>query len=273
MLSEYRKYYEQTASLVPAWVHMSKSELCLNYIKYKEEKNSIAECYLAGLIAKYLKKAEAEYNSQYYKVISEDQYYNLITESILYVLDKQVWKDENSKLYNKESAPEIAINTNFKTSKINLFIYLQRDKRKLNNTALSLDTLEENSSDGYFIPAEDRDISTDMCIDSFVKKYFSNKEYINAYSLDLIINNDVFNNGIANKGALSITKVRNILTSLDYKYCKSFSDKYKVNFQEVKESIKYIEKTSNSSIDTLIRKLVKTLRRNKEFSDIVHNAC
>ena len=65
MLSEYRKYYEQIASQVPTWTKMSKSELCLNYVNYKKE------CYLAGLIAKYLKKAEIDYNSQYYKTIIE----------------------------------------------------------------------------------------------------------------------------------------------------------------------------------------------------------
>lgn len=245
---------------------MSKSELCLNYVNYKKE------CYLAGLIAKYLKKAEIDYNSQYYKTLSEDQYYDLIIESILYVLDKKIWKDKNSKLYNKENAPEIAINTTLKSARINLFVYMQRDKRKLNSNVLSLDELEENSSDGYFLPAKDKDISTNLYVYDIIKKYFNNKEYLNAYSLDLIMNNDVFSNKVSNGSMISITKVRTILTSLDYKYCKIFSDRYKVNLKETQESIKSIEKTPNSGIETSIRKLLKTLRKDKDLSLFLHNA-
>ena len=271
MLSEYRKNYEQLASQIPNWIKISKSELCFKYLKYKKENNPLCEVYLAAVIAKFLKRAESEYYNQSYQVISEEEYYDLIIESVMRMLSKKSWENKDSKLYGNVDAPEIAINTNIKSNKINLYVFLQRDKRKLNNNILSLDTLEENSSDGYFLPYNDEDISIDLYINQLVVDYFNHKEYANAFIIDSIMNKNIFihkNNNIE----FSPGKLKTCLKNIDDQYCKIFSNQYNLNLNEVKHSIKYVKELSNSKLNTTIQRLFKNLKNNKELYSLTHNA-
>ena len=97
MLSEYRKNYEQFASQLHDWKKLSKSELCFKYLEYKEDNNPLYEVYLAAVIAKFLKKAEVDYYNQTYKIISEEQYYDIIIESIT-----RMWKNVKSENRNRQ---------------------------------------------------------------------------------------------------------------------------------------------------------------------------
>ena len=270
MITEYINAYERYANNIRDWAKMSKSDLCFAYIKNRDEKNDKAECYLAGLVAKCLKKVEIEFNSQSYPVITEDEFYNLMIESILYVIDKKIWLDESSRLFNNPNAPEIAINTNYKSNKVNLFIFKQRDKRKLNSGILSLDYLEENSSDGYFIPSTDKDIEINIYVKELVRDYFHKQEYLSAFILDAIINQNVFTykkEGIIfNSGKLK-TAVKNI----DESYCNTFSKSYNLNLKEVLKSLKYSQSASNSRIDSAMKKLLHNLRLDKELLSVLCN--
>lgn len=271
LLSTYRKNYEQMASYIKDWDKLSKSDLCYNYLKYKENDNFLADCYLSGLISKYLKKMEIEYNKQQIKIISEEDYYNMVIESILYVLDKKIWDNSNSSLYKDSSAPEIAINTNLKSNIINFYIYLQRDKRKLNSGILSLDLLEENSSDGYYAQCTDEDVSTKIYLEKLIKQQFDDKEYIGAFTLDIMLNNNVFTDR-KDEVVFSNSKLKHFIKEMDYDYCVRFSEKYKISLKDVLGSLKYIKNIGPSNLDKYIQKLFKILRKDKELSLFLHNA-
>jgi len=271
MLSECRSNYENLANYIPGWLKISKSELCFSYIRLKEQGDPSAEYYLSALIAKYLRKMEIEYNSQYYKNISEDDYYNMLIECILFVVRSKAWEDENSSLYKNENAPEIAINTCIKNSVVNQYIYLQRDKRKSNNGALSLNLLEENSSEGYFIPYNDEDISADLYVKELIKSYFNDKEYLNAFVLDAILNKNVFVDG-KDGVRFSLSKLKTSIRNINKSYCKVFSNNYEISLKEVEDSLKYCQGISHTRLDTSIQRFFKILKRDKELSMLVHNA-
>lgn len=271
MLSEFRKSYEYVANQIPNWNQLSKSELCYRYVDLKDHNDSKADIYLSGLIAKFLKKAEVDYNLQPYKVITEENYYDLVVESIMYVLDKRIWDNPDSKLYHKSDSPEIAINMCLKSNKVNLYVYLQRDKRKLNQGIISLDGIQENASEGYFIPYEDEDISAELYIKNLVKDYFQHKNYLDAFILDAVFNRDVFSDK-NNTVEFNQAKLRSAIKSIDESYCKFFSRYYNIDLQEVKDSLKYVVNLTYTKLDTSINKLFKVLRNDKQLSLILHDA-
>lgn len=270
MLSEYRKSYEILASQIPGWKYLSKSDLCYKYIEYENSDNMLANYYLAGLLAKYMKKAESEYHNQVYKYISEDDYYDLIIQSVLYVIDKRVWENKNSKLYKNKDGPEIAINQSLKTSKINMYIFMQRDKRKLNINSVSLDSLEETTSDGFFIPYHDADISTDLYIGSLIKDYFNKKQYLNAFLLDSIMNKNVFVDK-NNQVEFNLGKLKSSIKNIDKDYCKIFSQRYQLKTVEVENAISYFNNINYSKLDSVIKKLFNNLRKDKELLSILYD--
>jgi len=171
-------------------------------------------------------------------------------------------------LYNKDNAPEIAINTCLKCAKVNLYVFSQRDKRKANTTALSLDMLEENSSDGYYLPDSKQARLLDTTLYDLIQTYFLRKQYLTAFILDLILNDNVFS--ISKNGAeFSIKKLKQRLMSLDKDYCKGFAITYGISCSSIENAIKYIQP---NGLDRNIDRVLTTLKHNKELYGWLHNA-
>ena len=97
MLSEYKQLYEQKANQLGKWRNLSKSDLCYLYLQCKDKDKS--EMYLAAIVYKVLNRAITYYSKQYFKLLSEEDCYDVIIQSILYVLDKKVWENPSSSLY------------------------------------------------------------------------------------------------------------------------------------------------------------------------------
>lgn len=228
--------------------------------------------YLAAIIYKVLNRATTYYSKQYFKLLSEEDCYDVIIQSILYVLDKKVWENPSSSLYGNKQAPEIAINMKIKSSFMNECCAKNRQKRKVNIESLSLDSLEEESPDGYFLPYYDKDVITNLYIKNLVKKYFGNKDYLNAFILDGIVNNNSFTKVEGNQ-KFCVGKLHSSIDKIDKAYCKSFSENYEISCNDVEDSLQYIKNISVSSFNKTLRRLFKVLRKDEDLYLLLKNAC
>ena len=269
MLPEYIQIYEEQAKKISGWKKLSISDICFKYIENKSDEN-LSNSYISIILYRYLKKAYYEYNAQTIKVLSEEDFYDLILDVLHYVMEKKIWLDENSKLFGNKDAPEIAINMALKTAKINLYIYKQRDRRKLNQNILSLQELEEKSADGFFIPYNDKDISLRLYIENLVNKYFKKKEYEKAFILDSIVSNNVFIRK-SDGYNFSLGKVRSSLHKLDNISCDIFSKEYNIDLIEVLKSKNYVVKVNDKKIDKITKNLLNELKQDKELLVLLRN--
>lgn len=271
MLVEYKKVYEQYADSLGKWKYLSTSQLCLKYLEYRDCDSIKADQYLSGVICRTISKCINYYINQRAKVVTEEDCYDIVIQSVLYVLDKKVWENISSGLFHNKDAPEIAINTRLKTQLINGFVANNRQKRKANAVILSLDSLEEESSDGYFLSYCEDDLENSMFLKKLIKSYFDKEEYLNAYILDLIISEEGFTKNKLNPRFFK-GKLKTSVLNIDKRYCETFSETYGLNLHKVESTLEYLHKLTPSMIDKNINNLFRSLRRSKDFSLLLHNA-
>lgn len=195
--------------------------------------------------------------------LSEEECYDIFLETISLVLEKSVWHDENSSIYQDEDAFLKAMNTAARCARINYVIAQHRQKRMANCNALSLDGLNENCSDGYFTPYDEDPLNSDSYIVEEIQNYFKRKDYLTSFVLDAIINLNVY----SNDNDLDMRKLRKHLRSMGNNFMKKFASRYNLNFDEVKYSKSYFSHLSQANMDKQIYSSLYKLRNNKAIRE------
>lgn len=235
MLDEYRQIYQENANLISDWKKLSKNDLANLYIEHENEE--IANSYFSGLMLKFWNLISHYYYKQGVKSASEEDCYNWLITGITLALNKRVWKDPNNKLYNDPKGPEKAIMVCIMSDRANFYQYTKYDKRNLNYSSLSLNALEEISSDGFFMQYTDKYITLFDYIKDKIKKAFKEKDYLYAWFLDILFNfNLIVEKKEYNSYNISISKFNKCLKNIDLDYLKNFAYNYSLNFNEVKAS-------------------------------------
>ena len=184
----------------------------------------------------------------------------------MYVIEKRVWETDDSSLYKKSNAPEIAINMRVKTQFINEYVAKQRDKRRADSESTSLDILSETSPDGYYIPDTGEDIDTKMYLTQIMSGFFKRKEYANAFIFDAIITDGAF---YKSNSEFSIGRLKSYIQKIDDFYCKIFAINYGLTFRDVVKAYGCVSKgVTTKDINRLFRKL----KEDKEFYLCLHDA-
>ena len=268
MLSEYRRLCRQSADLIPNWKDIDKNELCRLYVAKKSENDAIADNYLSAILYSFWNVTEHNYYSQKYKVATEGDCIDWTVAGILRALNQHVWDDKANVLYGDPKGPEKAINVCIYTTKINFYQKIKHQKERLTYEALSLDQLTENASDAYYTPVYDNDNTVDNYIYSVIVEAFRNQDYLKAFALDEVINDDVFEQVIDDGkvySQFSDRKLRKKLRHLNSSYCNIFARRYGVNEVDVLNSIHYITDLNYSKLFTRVENLFKDLRRDKQL--------
>lgn len=264
MLDEYKALYEENASLIDNWKKLSKSDLCNLYLQYKEQnKDDYAEACVSGLICKYWSMITQYYYRQTTQIADDVDCYDWLIDAIMYGLEKHVWTDPESSLYGDEKGPEKALTVCIASTRITFFQYSNRGKRKLNYNALSLDLLEEDSSDGYYLQYKDTYYFRNEKLYNMVIEYFNKKDYFTAFFIDAFIHADVFNK------KFDENKLRNHLKTLDKRYCKMFSSVYLIDENEVEKASKYIIDMTDKNISKHVQDFIIKFSRNTEFVNML----
>ena len=268
MLDEYKASYEECANLISNWKSLSINDLANKYVYYQEINNLMADSYLSAIICRYWKVINKSYYKQIIIIATPEDVYEWVLEGIMKALTNHVWLDPKNSLYNDPLGADKAIKVCIGSARINFFNAVNYTKRKINKYTMSLDELEENSPDGYYLPSSKEPEFFTTYIYTKVKSFFDDYNYFSAFLLDSLINADVFSDlSGKNFHELSFRKLIKHLRNLDDHYCKIFSDTYDIDFLKVDKAANFIK---NLSRDRMIRNIYNLLFLLKKDKDLIN---
>ena len=274
MLDEYRSVYVEQANLIPNWKKKSRNDLCREYEKLINEKpdSPLLNSYMSAIMLSFWHVLYKTYNKQPIKVLSQEDCYECLVESVLEILKKKPWEDPTQSIYQDEKGPERAINIRFQQNVINLFVAEQRHKRKLLDDAFSLDsTIEDDEEYSLLSFVEDESINLfdQLYWKQRVKQYFDKKDYITAFVLDILLTETNSIKVVNDEYEIDLKRIVRILnTELDERYCDIFSETYDVKLDDVKCAVKYLCNMDKKTIGRIVRILFNRLRiERSESSD------
>lgn len=263
-----KSIYKENASLIPGWRKLGRSELCRRYLQYKDVNQQLAQSYLSAIIYNFWNVIQHDYYSQQVKMASETDCYEWVIDSILYCLNKHVWTDPDSQLYKDPNGPEKAINVSIVSGRANYYVARNRDKRKVQLESISLDKLQEDSSDSYFLPYFDTDDTCLYYLYDKVRDYFTKKDYFASFAIHAIITFD-FQIQYSEDGNMytvfSDTQLKHYLRNMsddDYNY---FSEMYDINLCDVKYAAKYVKDLTYDRMSRNLNNLFNTLKHDRQF--------
>lgn len=264
MLEEYKRMYEEKASVIPNWRQISKNDLCNLYVDCDENHNELAENYLAAIICRYWPAIDKLYTMSSNCATKEDCYEWLI-DAIMYALNHRAWKDPKNKLFEDEKAPDKVINRCIKSVRLTFYQGVNRDKRRLNFQLLSIEDLQDKLKDAL-IPhyeQEYEEMKVKYAKDQVIA-FFNRKEYIIAFILDGILFTDCFKRIQENDDfylVFSISKLCKTLRNLDESYFKVFSKRYNIPINTVTSAYSYVEKLTPSKLETRVKNSLIQFRK------------
>ena len=266
MLEDTKNSYIECANLIPNWRDLSISELANLYVESDDDtfKNS---CFSA-LMCKHWKMIGMFYYKQGIKSASEIDCHDWVVDGILGALQDRVWLNPNNSLYNDPKGPEKAMNVFIRSTRANYYQFIAYDKRSLNYNSLSLDALEENSSDGYYLSYQDQYSLLNEHVKELVVDSFNKKDYFLSFFYDAVFNS-VLLDDCKEKNNLSMKKINKYIANLSEEDLKNFSDRYSLDFESVKKSIFYINNMPSYKIQYNTTRAMNTLKNDNILYDLL----
>ncbi len=243
-LSEIKKNYIALSK------HLDVSKYTMLEIadKYTNETDEFKKDVYAAVLILYCWPAlEKLYYKQQVKVLSQNDCYDIFMDSFLYVMEKQVWKNESNKLYNDKDAILKAMHVLVESRRKNYFIAQNRQKRYVNQCPVSLDVLSEDFQDGYFSSITET-YNFDRGWDKlFVKNLWQSKRYISAIIFDILMNLNVFD-----EDEVDYKKIKKHVKHISKEQYKKFLKRYDIIDNDLIIYNKYIKNIEENMIYTHI---------------------
>lgn len=266
MPDEYSCYYKQKASEIDGLTKNTFDDLCRMYVACKGSK--FEDIILSSIICKKWKcindiQNQIKWSSLIF--VSFDECYDIYIDSIMYVLDKHVWDDADSSLYQIETAPTAALTTRIESCTNNYMRTSCYDKRYANSTAVQMQS-EENCQEII----EDIQIKKDDLY-SLVGDLFGNKKYIEALLICSIVTDvtTVDRSGKNKKYPFNVSKVVSFLENPDINTLTLFSELYDIQVSDMKKVLKEFSKYPNHVLRLKVQRSARNLKNIKEFSNIL----
>lgn len=199
-------------------------------------------------------------------ILTVEDCYDIFIQALHYVLKMHVWTNQNSTLYNDEKAFTKAMAITIQSRRKNFLKAKYRQKRIINSTNFSLDSMEEDFQEGYFSSYEDKYFDTPISkINNKIKELFEKKNYVASFILEAIIYNDIFNEA----HEFDIRKLRKYLRNIDQDFCTIFAQKHKLNQIEVEHSLNYFKNDIQNKLDLKINNAFINLRNDDTIKNIL----
>jgi hypothetical protein len=122
------------------------------------------------------------------------------------------------------------------------------------------------------MPVTDEDTTVSNFVVDLIKKSYYNKEYIKAFILDIIINNNVFDENLESDGlyvSFNDKKLRHILKNIDDSYCVRFSQFYSIDLDDVKGCVHYITDLTHDKLKEKVTAILNFLKHDKQILEHV----
>lgn len=246
MLEDVYYSYRRLADLVE-WKLYNQNDLFFEYIK-NENDSFLKECFYSAIVCRYWGYTGRIY-VQHNRHIPFEQCYDILIDTINYVLSKRVWENPDNSLYNDPRGPDKAFHMVLKRQRSILLSNLTAYKRKTNFNTLSIDEIHEKYSDAAEGLFEIYSTSeSDIELIEFIK---NQKDTLSIIILDKICF-DEWN---------SIKKVSKLLKELDETSGEYYYSTYGILPEEYGNVTNKIKSMRESKLTTEIKKLLYLLRR------------
>ena len=227
------------------WKDYNSNDLFFEYIKH--ENDSLKDKFYAALMCRYWGYTGRIY-LQCNRHVSFEQCYDILVDTLNYVLKKRAWENPGSSIYQDKTGPDKAFHIVIKRQKAILLASLTANKRKTNFNTLSIDEIHEDyqdSADGLFSLVEDSEMIPK--INDFIK---TNRTPFEIVVLDKICFSEW-------RTLNSIAKQMRELDGVDYEY---YRDNYDILQSRFNELINQIKEMSNRKLLSEIKKLLYSLK-------------
>lgn len=253
MLEEVYSSYLELADEIE-WKKYDVNELFRAYIEHEND-SVLKDKYYSGIMCRVWGYIGRLYN-QCNKHVPIEQCYDILVNTINYILKKRVWEDENNSLYNNPKAPEMAFKVVLKRERGILLANLNADKRRSNFNSLSIDALREDysdSTDGMFYLdklTSEEDRSNEILL--LVSSFFSQDRVLEGVFIDMI----AFGLNSSYSERKVISKVCN-LTEKDFNY---YALVYKLEEKKYNKLLYEIKNTSRRLLGIKLKQLLDELK-------------
>lgn len=268
MLTDYKNLYEINADNVVNWKTLSINDLCNSYINEKDNNSSKADSYLSAIICRCWNSMSKTFYQQSTLSVTQNDCYDNMIDSILYVLNKRAWLNPNSKLYNDPNGAYKALSIVLKCRRGNIQYLNNMDKRKINNYIYSLDALEENSSESYYVPYTEKYENLEDEINKLIIDIFNKKQYLKAFILDAVMYYNVYDKDTGN---YSEKRLRRHISAINETYAKVFAKFYQLNENEVINAVNLINSLSRNKLQKNVKNIFYQLRVDKNIISLIKN--
>lgn len=262
MLDELKQNYISLASTKP--LSITPLELVDKYFSADDGEK---DYYLSQLILHCWPALEKLFYKQNMKVLSEEECYDIFIDAFFYVIQHQVWKDENSSLYKDEDALLKAMYTTVESRRRNFFVAQNRQKRQVNQFPVSLDDLYESFQDGYFSPVTDLyHIDKGWSI-QYIKDLWGEGLYVSAVVFHLLLTCDVY----TDTNEINIKKIKKLLKFFDDVCYNQFKHTYEIIDDGNVVYDKYIKNLSDDIAYQFIYSALYLFRTSDTLKNLYNN--
>lgn len=191
--------------------------------------------------------------------------YDIFIDSIHYVLDKQIWNNKSSSLYQDKNAFMKALYVKTSSTKKNCMNGKFKQKRFANQYTISTEYIAEEYGDGFLTHTEDHpDLYRDT-LEQLCKDFFEQKQYATFFIMDAILNYNVFNDDLS----IDYRKVRRYLRDTRNYYCDVLAARYDIDLKKLQDvSVEYSALSLNE-LTSKIDNALQELRKNKFIKQIL----
>ena len=240
MLEDYKQAYKKYADQIPNWQKIGKNELCNLYIQ-NENDPTLAGAYLAAIVYKYWYLINKFYSLSY-NVVTVEDVYEWLLDSILYALEHRMWLKPESNIYGDKNGPDKVINRCMKCRRLTYYQSINRGKRKGGFSNVSLDEMVETYSDSIEEINDpynnEEELNKSVMIKEFVRSRFVGDSF-QAFLVDILAYRNVFKR-VTNEDGTSTDKldmtrlIKQFSSGLETTYPEYFAKKYDLPLDKVK---------------------------------------
>ena len=246
----YRNYRRKADQI--EWQKMDVNDLFRDTIIH--ENDSEYETYFAALVCRFWGYSGRIY-TQCNRHITFEECLDCIIDALRYVLEKRVWENPSSSLFNDPKAPDKAMHIAMKRQKGIMLSKFNAQRRMTNFNTLSIDEAHENFNDSAegILFEQTNDNSASAIVSSYFNK---GDDYLSGMILDCIC----FGNSKPDPVYIARDLRKTCDISRDH-----YSELYNADAEEINKTIKTIKKMSNQMLEMKIKALLYTLK--KELSN------